>query len=59
MYKVCLAGTSTPVEGTNSFSTLAEAEEYLKDKQIYYSDNDPDRPSPDGSKFVILPFDMI
>ena len=58
MYKVCLAGTSTPVEGTTTFASMAEAEDYLKDKQVYYSDNDPDRPTPDGSKFVILPHDM-
>lgn len=58
MYKVCLGGTSTPVEGTTTFGTHEEAVDFLKDKQIYFSDDDPDRPSPDGSKYVILPHDM-
>ncbi len=58
MYKVCLAGTSIPVEGTTTFQTLEEAQEFLQDKQVYYSDDDPERPSPDGSKYVILPYDM-
>jgi hypothetical protein len=58
MYKVCLAGTSTPVEGTTTFATIEAVEEFLKDKQIIYSDDDPQRPSPDGSKYVVLPHDM-
>lgn len=59
MYKVCLSGTSVPVEGTSSFATLEEAQEYLKDKQVYYDENDDSRPYADLSKFVILPFDMV
>lgn len=58
-FKVCLAGTSTPVEGTTTFATIADAENYLADKQVYYSDNDPERPGTDGSKYVILPSDML
>lgn len=58
MFKVCLAGTSNPVEGTTTFATMADAEEFLKDKQIFYTENDPERPTPDGSKYVVLPHDM-
>ncbi len=59
MYKVCLAGTSLPVEGTTTFATMADAEEFLKDKQVIYEENDPEKPVNDGSKYVILPHDMI
>ncbi len=59
MFKVCLAGTSSPVEGTTTFATMAEAEEFLKDKQVMYAENDPEKPIGDGSKYVILPHDMI
>lgn len=57
-FKVCLAGTSTPAEGTTTFATLAEVEEWLKDKQVYYDENDPERPGTDSSKYVVLPSDM-
>jgi hypothetical protein len=57
-FKVCLAGTSTPAEGTTTFATLAEVEEWLKGKQVYYDENDPERPGTDCSKYVVLPSDM-
>ncbi len=44
-FKICLAGTSTSVEGTTTFAT--------------YDENDPERPGADGSKYVILPSDML
>jgi hypothetical protein len=57
-FKVCLAGTSTPVEGTTTFATLVEVEEWLMGKQVYYDENDPEKPVNDGSKYVVLPSDM-
>jgi hypothetical protein len=57
-FKICLAGTSKPVEGTSTFATLVEAEEWLKGKQVYYDENDTERPGTDGSKYVVLPSDM-
>lgn len=59
MFKVCLAGTSTPIEGTTTFATIADVEKFLVDKQVYYAENDPEKPIGDGSKYVILPHDMI
>lgn len=58
MFKVCLAGTSTPIEGTTTFNSLDEANEFLLDIQVYYSEGDPEKPLSDGSKYVILPHDM-
>lgn len=58
LFKICLAGTSTPVEGTTTFATLVEVEEWLKGKQVYYDQNDPEKPGTDGSKYVVLPSDM-
>lgn len=59
MFKVCLAGTSEPIEGTTSFETLEDAKEFLLDIQVYYSEEDPEKPLNDGSKYVILPSDMV
>ena len=57
-YKVCLAGTSTPADGTTTFETLDDAQAWLANRQVYYADGDPEKPLTDGSKYVVLPSDM-
>jgi hypothetical protein len=57
-FKVCIAGTSDPVEGTNPNMTEQEVTEWLLENQVYYDDEDPERPATDGSKYVVLPWDM-
>jgi hypothetical protein len=57
-FKVCLAGTSTPVEGTNPNMTEQEVMDWLMENQVYFEEDDPDRPSNDGSKYVKLASDM-
>jgi hypothetical protein len=58
-YKICLAGTSTaPVPGTENLKTMEQIEEWLFDNQVYYAENDPEKPVGEGSKYVVLPIDM-
>jgi hypothetical protein len=59
LYKICLAGTSTaPVAGTESLNTMELIQPWLDENQVYYGENDPDRPVGEGSKYVVLPHDM-
>jgi len=58
-FKICFAGTTTkPVEGTEHLKTMEEIEPWLAENQIYYAENDPERPVGEGSKYVVLPIDM-
>ena len=59
LYKICLAGTSTePLAGTESLNTMDLIEAWLIENQVYYAENDPDRPVGEGSKYIVLPHDM-
>ena len=57
-FKVCLSGTSSPVEGTNPNMTEEEAQLWLDENQVYYEEEDPEKPAQDLSKYVKLPSDM-
>jgi hypothetical protein len=57
-FKVCLAGTNISVDGTNQNMTEEEAQEWLLENQVYYEDDDPEKPLTDSSKYVKLPSDM-
>lgn len=57
-FKICLSGTSNPVEGTNPNMTSEEADTWLSENQVFYEENDPERPAQDSSKYVKLPSDM-
>jgi hypothetical protein len=58
-FKICLAGTNTkPVEGTEHFKLMEDIELWLAEHQVYYAENDPEKPVDDGSKYVVLPIDM-
>jgi hypothetical protein len=57
-FKICLAGTSTPVEGTNPNMTEQEVIDWLIENQVFFEDEDPEKPLNDGSKYVKLPSDM-
>ena len=59
MFKVCLAGSNVPLDGTTTFATIEDAWEYLRPIQVYYDENDPERPLNNGSKYVVLPHDMV
>jgi hypothetical protein len=58
-FKICLAGTNTtPVEGTEDLKLMEDIELWLAEHQVYYDENDPEKPVDDGSKYVVLPIDM-
>lgn len=58
-FKVCLAGTCIPVEGTNPSMTEEEADLWIAENQVYYDEDDTEKPSSDMSKYVKLPHDMV
>ena len=59
LYKICLAGTTTePFAGTESLTTMDLIKAWLDVNQVYYDENDPEKPVGEGSKFVVLPYDM-
>ena len=57
-FKICLAGKNTVVEGTESLKAIEDIELWLTENQIYYLENDPEKPVGDASKYVVLPLDM-
>lgn len=57
-FKVCLSGTNLPVEGTNPNMTEEEVDLWLLENQVYYEEEDPEKPTTDSSKYVKLPWDM-
>lgn len=57
-FKICIAGTNTQFAGTEEITFPNEIESWLLENQVYYEEGDPNKPSPDGSKFVVLPTDM-
>lgn len=57
-FKVCLAGTSNPVEGTSPEMTEEQVVNWLAENQVYYEENDPEKPLTDLSKYVVLPSNM-
>lgn len=53
IYKIFEAGKDVPVIGTENFVTLDECEDWLGQNQIFYDDEDPERPETDGSKYIL------
>lgn len=52
-YKIFEAGKDVPVLGTEHFTTLDECEDWLAENQVFYEDEDPEKPHPDGSKYIL------
>jgi hypothetical protein len=53
-YKITLSGNSESVEGTEAFTTLEECQAWLDANQVYYADDDADKPATDSSKYILF-----
>ena len=52
-YKITFPGSTDPVEGTEHLNTYELCEAWLAENQIYYSDEDPEKPATDSVKYIL------
>lgn len=53
-YKITLAGNTESVEGTQAFTTLEECQAWLDVNQVFYADEDLEKPATDSSKYILF-----
>lgn len=53
IYKITLAGSTDSVEGTEHLNTYELCEAWLAENQVYYSEDDTEKPATDSSKYIL------
>ena len=53
-YKITLSGSTESVEGTQTFTTVEECQAWLDVHQVYYADDDADKPATDSCKYILF-----